>query len=35
MTPGLVLKPTQVKDVPTVEYEAEEGAYYTLVMNGK
>ncbi|KAK3595328.1 hypothetical protein CHS0354_004483 [Potamilus streckersoni] len=31
--PGMVLTPTQVKDRPKVEYEAEAGAYYTLIMN--
>lgn len=32
---GNILTPTQVKDVPKVEFEAEEGAYYTLLMTGK
>lgn len=32
---GNVLTPTQVKDQPTVEYEAEEGAFYTLLMTGE
>lgn len=29
---GNVLTPTQVKDKPTIEYEAENGAFYTLLM---
>lgn len=29
---GNVLQPTQVKDAPQVKWEAEKGAYYTLVM---
>jgi hypothetical protein len=32
---GNVLTPTQVKDQPTVEYEAEAGAFYTLLMTGE
>lgn len=32
LEPGNVLTPTQVKDQPTVEYEAEDGAFYTLLM---
>lgn len=32
---GNVLTPTQVKDQPTVEWEAEAGALYTLLMTGK
>lgn len=32
---GNVLTPTQVKDQPTVEWEGEDGAYYTLLMTGK
>ncbi|KAL3863639.1 hypothetical protein ACJMK2_005388 [Sinanodonta woodiana] len=31
--PGLVLTPSQVKERPKVEYDAEKGAYYTLIMN--
>lgn len=29
---GNVLTPTQVKDQPTVSWEAEDGAFYTLCM---
>lgn len=29
---GNVLTPTQVKDVPTIKWDAEEGALYTLCM---
>lgn len=29
---GNILRPAQVKDVPTVSWEAEDGAYYSLVM---
>lgn len=32
---GNVLTPTQVKDKPTVEWEAEAGALYTLLMTGE
>lgn len=32
---GNVLTPTQVKDQPTVEYKAEAGAFYTLLMTGE
>lgn len=32
---GNVLTPTQVKDEPKVEFEAEDGAFYTLLMTGK
>jgi phosphatidylethanolamine-binding protein len=32
---GNVLTPTQVKDEPTVEYEGEAGAFYTLLMTGE
>lgn len=32
---GVELTPTQVKDQPTVEWEAEDGAHYTLLMTGK
>lgn len=32
---GNILTPTQVKDQPDVEWEAEEGALYTLLMTGK
>lgn len=32
---GIELTPTQVKDQPTVEWEAEQGVYYTLLMTGK
>lgn len=32
---GNVLTPTQVKDVPKVKWEAEEGAYYTLLLTGE
>ena len=32
---GNVLTPTQVKDQPTVEYKAETGAFYTLLMTGE
>jgi hypothetical protein len=31
---GNVLTPTQVKDQPKVEFEAEAGAFYTLLMTG-
>ena len=32
---GLELTPTQVKEEPKVEWEAEEGAFYTLLLTGK
>lgn len=32
---GSELTPTQVKDQPKVEWEAEDGAFYTLLMTGK
>lgn len=32
---GNVLTPTQVKDQPKVEWDAEDGAFYTLLMTGK
>lgn len=32
---GNVLTPTQVKDQPEVEWEADAGAFYTLLMTGK
>ena len=32
---GNVLTPTQVKDQPTVEYKAEAGDFYTLLMTGE
>jgi hypothetical protein len=32
---GNVLTPTQVKDEPTIEYEGETGAFYTLLMTGE
>lgn len=32
---GSELTPTQVKDQPKVEWEAEEGTFYTLLMTGK
>lgn len=32
---GNLLTPTQVKDQPKVEWEAEEGAFYTLLMTGE
>lgn len=32
---GNVLTPTQVKDIPTVKWEAENNALYTLCMTGK
>jgi phosphatidylethanolamine-binding protein len=31
---GVELTPTQVKDEPKIEWEAEAGAFYTLVMTG-
>lgn len=31
---GNVLTPTQVKHQPNVEWDAEEGAFYTLLMTG-
>lgn len=31
---GTELTPTQVKDQPKVEWEAEAGAYYTLILTG-
>ncbi|KAK3595327.1 hypothetical protein CHS0354_004482 [Potamilus streckersoni] len=30
--PGMILTPAWVKDPPTVEYQGEDGAYYTLIM---
>lgn len=32
---GNVLTPTQVKEQPKIEWDAEEGAFYTLLMTGK
>jgi phosphatidylethanolamine-binding protein len=32
---GNILTPTQVKNQPIVEWEAEEGALYTLLMTGE
>lgn len=32
---GVELTPTQVKDQPKVEWDAEDGAFYTLLMTGK
>lgn len=32
---GNILTPTQVKEEPKVEWDAEEGAFYTLLMTGK
>ena len=32
---GNILTPTQVKDQPEVEWDAEEGAFYTLLLTGK
>lgn len=32
---GSELTPTQVKDEPKVEWEAEDGAFYTLLLTGK
>lgn len=31
---GTELTPTQVKDQPKVEWEAEDGTFYTLLMTG-
>lgn len=31
---GIVLTPTQVRDVPQVQWEAEKNAFYTLCMTG-
>lgn len=31
---GIELTPTQVKDEPKVEWEAEAGSFYTLLMTG-
>lgn len=31
---GVELTPTQVKDEPSIEWEAEDGAFYTLLMTG-
>lgn len=33
VTPGVVLTPTQVKDQPTITWNADANDYYTLVMN--
>jgi hypothetical protein len=32
---GLELTPTQVKDEPKVEWQGEDGTFYTLLMTGK
>lgn len=32
LTVGSELTPTQVKDQPTVEYDAEENSFYTLLL---
>lgn len=32
---GGELTPTQVKDQPEVEWEAEDGSYYTLLLTGE
>ena len=32
--PGLVLTPTQVQNVPSVMWKAEDSEFYTLIMNG-
>jgi hypothetical protein len=32
---GVELTPTQVKDEPKIEWEAEEGAFYTLLLTGE
>lgn len=32
---GNELTPTQVKDIPTVQYEADPDKFYTLAMTGK
>lgn len=29
---GSELTPTQVKDMPTIEYDADEGSFYTLLL---
>jgi len=33
VTPGIVLTPTQVKDPPTLDWQAEPSSFYTVVMN--
>jgi len=33
VTPGLVLTPTQVQSEPSVKWDADPGAFYTIVMN--
>jgi len=33
VTPGMVLRPTQVQSPPTAEWKAEAGSFYTLIMN--
>lgn len=33
--PGMVLTPTDVKDLPVITYDAEPDAFYTLIMNGR
>ncbi|XP_074642036.1 protein D2-like [Tubulanus polymorphus] len=33
VSPGVVLTPTQVQHVPTVEWTAKEGTYYSLLMH--
>jgi hypothetical protein len=32
---GVELTPTQVKDEPKVEWESEDGSFYTLLLTGK
>lgn len=34
LQPNTVLTPTQVKDVPHLNWHAEAGHYYTVIMNG-
>jgi len=35
LSPGDIRTPTEVKDVPRVTFDAEPGAYYTLINNGR
>ena len=35
MTPGARLTPTEAQNQPKVSWEAEDGAFYTLIMNGE
>merc|ERR1711935_737876 len=33
IAPGQIMTPTQVQDAPTLSWDAEDGAFYTVIMN--